>query len=70
MLFKMCVSVLFRYLYKRLARICFNHIHLPAIAGMVACLPLSEAGDVILLTLLALEGRRDPDSFSDVTNGD
>ena len=42
----------------------FYHIHLPAITCMVVCLPLS-IGDVILLTLLALEGRRDSGPLPD-----
>ena len=46
------------------------HIHLPAITWIVALLPLSEAGDVILLTLLALEGRRESGPWSAVANGD
>ena len=46
------------------------HIHLPAITWIVARLPLSEAGDVILLTLLALEGRRESGPWSAVANGD
>ena len=46
------------------------HIHLPAITWIVARLPLSEAGDVILLTLLALEGRRESVPWSVVAKGD